>query len=134
MDNFPQDIYARNLLSRRGCPLWTPEPSVELPISYRPEGLRIGDVGAIVPEDGSFDVFFNITLPREHPLHTPDGIPDNFVRVDLRWEDYRITPDAESHGRVISSSGVECETRCISPFDLNGTTHKCVLLLVICSL
>lgn len=75
MDNFPQDIYARNLLSHRGCPLWTPEPNIELPESYRREGLRIGDVGVVVPEEGSFDVFFNITLPREHPLHAPDGVP-----------------------------------------------------------
>lgn len=124
MDNFPQDIYARNLLSHRGCPLWTPEPNIELPESYRREGLRIGDVGVVVPEEGSFDVFFNITLPRVHPLHAPDGVPDNFTQVDLRREDYRIVPDAECPGRVISSSGVECMVRCIDPFDLNGTAHR----------
>ena len=67
MADFPPDIYVRNLLSHRGYPLWTPEPNIELPESYQREGLKIGDVGVVVPDEGSFDVFFNITLPRAHP-------------------------------------------------------------------
>ncbi|KAF8546563.1 hypothetical protein OG21DRAFT_1103719 [Imleria badia] len=124
MSNFPQDVYARNLLSHRGYPLWTPEPNIELPEGYQREGLRIGDIGVVVPEDGSFDVFFNITLPREHPLHAPDGVPLNFTQVKLRREDYRIVPDAEYPGRVISSSSVECTVSCVDPFDLNGKSHS----------
>ncbi|KAF8546070.1 hypothetical protein OG21DRAFT_1518358 [Imleria badia] len=125
MSNFPpQEIYARNLLSsHRGYPLWTPEPNIELPESYQQEGLKIGDVGVVVPEDGSFDVFFNITLPREHPLHAPDGVPCNFTQVKLRREDYKIVPDAVDPGRVFSSSGVECTVSCVDPFDLNGKSR-----------
>ncbi|KAF8414979.1 hypothetical protein L210DRAFT_2779864, partial [Boletus edulis BED1] len=78
MSDFPSNVYACNLLSHRGYPLWTPEPNIELPDSYQREGLKIGDVGVVVPDDGSFDVFFNMTLPREHPLHAPDGVPSNF--------------------------------------------------------
>ena len=127
MSNFPPDIYARNLLSHRGYPLWTPEPNIELLESYQREGLKIGDVGVVVPEDGSFDVFFNITLPREHPLHAPDGVPDNFTQVELRREDFRIAPDAECPGRVISSSSADCTVSCIDPFDLNGEARRCVV-------
>jgi hypothetical protein len=75
----PQDVYARHLVSRRGYPLWTPEPSMDLPDSYVREGLKIGDVGVVVPEDGSFDVFFNVCLPPEHSLHRETGVPDNFT-------------------------------------------------------
>ncbi|KAF8557078.1 hypothetical protein OG21DRAFT_400889 [Imleria badia] len=116
MSNFPQDVYARNLLSHRGYPLWTPEPNIELPESYQQEGLKIGD--------GSFDVFFNITLPREHPLHAPDGVPDNFTQVKLRRADYRIVPDAECPGRVISSSSVQCTVSCVDQFDLEGRSRS----------
>ncbi|KAF8134884.1 hypothetical protein EV363DRAFT_1160035 [Boletus edulis] len=120
MSDFPSNVYACNLLSHRGYPLWTPEPNIELPDSYQREGLKIGDVGVVVPDDGSFDVFFNMTLPREHPLHAPDGVPSNFSQVELRREDYRIVPDAECPGRVISSSSVDCTISCVDPFDLNG--------------
>ena len=129
MSNFPQDVYARNLISHRGYPLWTPEPNIELPESYQREGLKIGDVGVVVPEDGSFDVFFNITLPREHPLHAPDGVPDNFTQVNLRREDYRVVPDAECPGRVISSSSVQCTVSCVDPFDLEGSSRRCDISL-----
>lgn len=128
MTSSPQDVYARNLLSHRGYPLWTPEPNIELPDIYRQEGLRIGDVGVVVPEEGSFDVFFNITLPREHPLHAADGVPNNFTYVKLRREDCRIVPDAESPGHVISSSAVGCTVSCIDPFHLDGMARRCVII------
>ncbi|KAN0075500.1 hypothetical protein V8E55_011523, partial [Tylopilus felleus] len=88
----PQDVYARNLLSHHGYPLRTPEPSIKLPDCYRREGLKIGDVSVVVPEDGSFDVYFNLTLPREHPLHAAHGVPDNFT---LQRRNYRVLPNAE---------------------------------------
>ena len=127
MADFPPDIYARNLLSHRGYPLWTPEPNIELPESYQREGLKIGDVGVVVPDEGSFDVFFNITLPRAHPLHAPDGVPDNFTQVELRREDYRIAPDAECPGRVVSSSSVDYTVTSCIDFDPNSEIHRCVI-------
>lgn len=130
MSNFPQDVYARNLLSHRGYPLWTPEPNIELPECYQREGLKIGDVG-VVDEDGSFDVFFNITLPREHPLHAPDGVPDNFTQVKLRREDYKIVHVAECPGRVITSSNVDRSISSIDPFDLNGKVRRWVVFSIV---
>ena len=127
----PQDTYARNLLSHRGYPLWNPEPSRELPDSYTREGLKIGDVGTVVPDDGSFDVFFNMTLPREHPLHAPDGVPDNFTQVPLRSEDCRIVREMETPGRVISSASVDCAVSCTDPFHLNGKARRCVVFSII---
>ncbi|KAF8549329.1 hypothetical protein OG21DRAFT_1556148, partial [Imleria badia] len=103
MSRSPQDVYARYLLSSRGYPLWIPEPSHQLLLS-RPDGLRIGDVGVVVPEDGGFEVFFNICLPREHPFHRATGVPDNFKHVEVRDEDIRIIPKLENPGCIISTS------------------------------
>ncbi|KAH0832922.1 hypothetical protein J3R83DRAFT_11889 [Lanmaoa asiatica] len=105
MPDSPQDIYVRHLLSHRGYPLWMPEPSRRLPQDYLREGLRIGDVGVVVPENGSFDVFFNICLPPEHPLHRR-GVPDNFNPISLDSEDIDVFPSAEHPGRVIASPSV----------------------------
>ncbi|KAF8836670.1 hypothetical protein BDN67DRAFT_973854 [Paxillus ammoniavirescens] len=104
----PQDVYAR-LMTRvdpsRGYPLWFPEPESRLPEDYRNDGLRIGDVG-IVAEDGSFDVFFNICLPADHPLHQPHGVPKNFHQVFLSDRDLRQFPSADGVGRVVSTRSI----------------------------
>lgn len=105
MSRSPQDIYARHLLSRRGYPLWTPEPSRQL-LAYRRDGLKIGDVGVVIPEDGCFDVFFNICLPQDHPFHRATGVPDNFKPIQLSHMDIR-TIDAENPGRIIANSSVK---------------------------
>ncbi|KIJ18162.1 hypothetical protein PAXINDRAFT_71773, partial [Paxillus involutus ATCC 200175] len=89
----------------RGYPLWFPEPESRLPEDYRNDGLRIGDVG-IVAEDGSFDVFFNICLPADHPLHQPHGVPQNFHQVVLSDRDLRQFPSADSAGRVVSTRSI----------------------------
>lgn len=99
----PQDVYGRHLVSGRGYPLWTPEPNMNLPDSYVREGLKIGDVGVVVPEDGSFDVFFNLCLPPTHSLHRESGVPENFTPVLLGGRDIAKFPEAESAGRIISS-------------------------------
>ncbi|KAH0828743.1 hypothetical protein J3R83DRAFT_3166, partial [Lanmaoa asiatica] len=46
--------------------------------NHQREGLEIGDLAVFVLEEGSFDVFFNLTLSQEHLLHAPDGVPDFF--------------------------------------------------------
>ena len=79
---------------------------MSLPDSYRLEGLKIGDVGVVVPEDGSFDVFFNVTLPPTHILHQETGVPDNFTPIPLSRRDITVFPEAEGAGRVISTSSV----------------------------
>ena len=102
----PQDVYARHLLSPRGYPLWTPEPSNQL-LVYRRDGLRIGDVGVVIPEDGYFDVFFNICLPQDHPFHRATGVPDNFRPIELSDMDIRTVVNAENPGRIIANSSVK---------------------------
>ena len=106
MPRSPQDVYARHLLSPRGYPLWTPEPSNEL-LAYRRDGLRIGDVDVVIPEDGCFDVFFNLCLPPEHPFHQATGVPDNFKPIQLSDVDVRTVVNAENRGRIISNSSVK---------------------------
>lgn len=85
--------------------MWTPEPSSQL-LSYRPEGLRIGDVGVVVPENGNFDVFFNLCLPKDHRFHQVTGVPDDFNPIALGDDDIVTTPNVESAGRVLASSSV----------------------------
>ncbi|KAH0829065.1 hypothetical protein J3R83DRAFT_2522 [Lanmaoa asiatica] len=102
----PQDVYGRHLVSGRGYPLWTPEPNMNLPDVYVREGLKIGDVGVVVPEDGSFDVFFNVCLPPTHSLHRETGVPNNFTPIQLSSRDITKYPEAESAGRIISTSSV----------------------------
>lgn len=110
MTDPPPQLYAKHLLPfGYGYPVWTPEPSHELLLRRR-DGLRIGDVGVIDLENGSFDVFFNICLPRDHPLHRATGVPDNFVPIELDEWDIASFPHAEYPGRVISTSSVTAST------------------------
>ena len=139
MPKSPQDIYARHLLSPRGYPLWTPEPSHQF-LAYRRDGLRIGDVGVVIPEDGCFDVFFNICLPQDHPFHQATGVPDNFKHIELNDIDIRTVSNAEYPGRIISTSSVktvrtiersgDTSLRCVvrSP---RKRRHRFILLLTI---
>jgi len=49
------EIYTRLLLPKgHGCPIWCPEPDENLPPEYRENGVRIGDVGRVMP-DGGFE-------------------------------------------------------------------------------
>lgn len=79
---------------------------MSLPDVYVREGLKIGDVGVVVPGDGSFDVFFNLCLPPTHSLHREYGVPDNFIPILLSGRDIGKFPEAESAGRIISNSSV----------------------------
>ena len=79
---------------------------MNLPDTYVQHGLKIGDVGVVVPEDGSFDVFFNVCLPSEHSLHRQTGVPNNFTHIELGERDISKFPEAESAGRIISTSSV----------------------------
>ena len=135
----PQDVYARHLVSDRGYPLWTPEPNMNLPDTYVQQGLKIGDVGVVTPEDGSFDVFFNVRLPATHSLHRETGVPNNFTPILLSERDIAKFPEAESAGRIISTSSMarvrgtnapdEDPERCgvISP---RGTSCDLVVLML----
>ncbi|KAF8558116.1 hypothetical protein OG21DRAFT_1504475 [Imleria badia] len=102
------------------CGLQSPISNSQKAINER--GSRSETSALSFQRMAAFDVFFNITLPREHALHAPDGVPDNFTQVELKREDCRIVLDAECP-RVITSSSVDC-TVSIDPFDLNGTAHS----------
>ncbi|KAF8157608.1 hypothetical protein K438DRAFT_1528975, partial [Mycena galopus ATCC 62051] len=63
------EIFSNQMLrQKRGFPLYAPEPQETLPTEYQECGVQIGDVGTITPE-GSFDFFFNIFLPADHPIN-----------------------------------------------------------------
>ncbi|KAJ7934596.1 hypothetical protein B0H13DRAFT_1591560 [Mycena leptocephala] len=74
----PIQTYTHQLLRRkRGFPLYNTSPQQNLPDEYRKTGVSIGDVGAVTP-DGTFDFFFNIFLPCNHPINA-GRVPDDFV-------------------------------------------------------
>ena len=104
----PQAVYA-TLLTRaepeRGYPLWSPEPNHRLPPEYRVVGLQIGDVG-VVTEHGGFDVFFNICLPVDHPLHSTYGVPRGFKQISLLDRDMESLIPDDHHGRVVAAQSI----------------------------
>ncbi|KAG6332439.1 hypothetical protein ID866_6645 [Astraeus odoratus] len=112
----PQDVYAR-LLTRtepkRGYPLWFPESNSLLPSEYRNHGVQIGDVG-VVTEHGSFDVFFNICLPEDHPLHHPYGVPDGFKQIKLSSRDVESLVPADHRGRVVATKSISQRNMAVS--------------------
>ena len=104
----PQDVYAK-LLTRaepgRGYPLWVPEPNHRLPTEYREVGLQVGAVG-VVTEHGSFDIFFNICLPADHPLHSAYGVPDGFKQFSLLDNDMESVIPYDYHGQVVATRSI----------------------------
>jgi len=73
----PYEIYHEELLKqKRGLPLWFPGPSLDLPLTYRRDGVNVGDVG-IIQMDEPFDFLFNLFLPATHPINSK-GVPDSF--------------------------------------------------------
>ncbi|KAF7334970.1 Pleiotropic drug resistance ABC transporter protein [Mycena venus] len=93
-DSFSEsEIFCNQLLrQKRGFPLYVPEPPQTLPTEYQECGVQIGDVGTITPE-GSFDFFFNVFLPADHPINDND-VPENFQPLsgyrpkDLQTQSY----------------------------------------------
>ncbi|KAF8437962.1 hypothetical protein L210DRAFT_2296734 [Boletus edulis BED1] len=65
-----------------GQPLWTPQLKTQLRESYQLEGLKIGDVGVVSSINGSFDVLFNITLPRNEQPY-PKLVGEDFTPIIL---------------------------------------------------
>ncbi|KAJ7108618.1 hypothetical protein C8R44DRAFT_548062, partial [Mycena epipterygia] len=62
-----------------GFPLYFPGPQITLPASYRRTGVSIGDVGRVTPQ-GTFNFFFNIYLPVDHPVNA-NYVPKGFCQL-----------------------------------------------------
>jgi len=61
--------------------MWIPGPNMKLPMEYRRNGIRIGDVGVIYRREG-FSFLFNIFLPADHPVNK-GRVPDDFEHFDF---------------------------------------------------
>ena len=76
-----------------------------LPIPYRAQGVRIGDVG-ILTENGGFDFLFNICVPRDAPIN-PRKLPKNFIPISPPVDPTDIRKFTEfSAGSYLASSSV----------------------------
>ncbi|KAF8139625.1 hypothetical protein EV363DRAFT_1310151 [Boletus edulis] len=107
----PHEVYSRCLPGAYGYPLWTPELKIQLRESYQLEGLKIGDVGIVSVNDGSFDVLFNITLPRNEQPY-PKLVREDFAPVILDPEaDIATQLHAVPAHDVISSASIELVSR-----------------------
>ena len=54
---------------------------MNLPLVYRREGIRIGDIGILYHRTG-FSFLFNIFLPAKHPINV-GRVPDDFEHLDF---------------------------------------------------
>ena len=57
----------------------------------------------MVTARGTFDVFFNICLPENHPLHANYGVPDEF---ELEGQDIESIQPGDHRGRVIATQSI----------------------------
>ncbi|KAJ7211414.1 hypothetical protein GGX14DRAFT_450181, partial [Mycena pura] len=103
------EVYRNQLLrQKRGFPLYVPKPQRNLPAEYQRRGLSIGDVGRVTPE-GSFDFFFNIYLPADHPIHA-NYVPEDFFPL-LRYDSRDASLQDYEPGNYVSSHSVRsCDT------------------------
>ena len=93
-------IYKRHMyLEAHGFPLWIPQPNETLDLSYRRQGVSIGDVGILTP-DGGFDFLFNVCLPAGHP--NPEALPEGFVPLELKPTEIRKFPAHSSRSHLAS--------------------------------
>jgi len=69
--------------------MWIPGPNMNLPIEYRRNGIRIGDVGIVYRSQG-FTFLFNIFLAADHPVNKRrvpnDFKPFEFGQVEMDLE------------------------------------------------
>ncbi|KAJ7029921.1 hypothetical protein C8F04DRAFT_1115463 [Mycena alexandri] len=99
------EIYCSQLRrQKRGRPLYGPAPQTNLSAAFRRRGVAIGDVGRVTPE-GTFDFFFNIFLPSEHPING-NRTPEDFSPLPL-YESVDVSHFDYSPGSHISTVTVE---------------------------
>ncbi|KAJ6562018.1 hypothetical protein B0H19DRAFT_91564 [Mycena capillaripes] len=83
--------------------MYVPGPRQNTPAEYQTRGVAIGDVGRVTPE-GTFDFFFNIYLPSEHPINanTPEGFTpmSQYTPADILHLDY-------DPGNFVSTSAIQ---------------------------
>lgn len=108
------DRFAKGLLAKgHGYPLWTPEPPDDLPVAYKQEGVRVGDVG-VIRSNGSFDFIFNICVPGNHPINR-FGVPNGFEQLDIDhsrevyMNENQFPPGADVSSTSIRKTSLELE-------------------------
>ncbi|KAJ6614151.1 hypothetical protein B0H10DRAFT_1699531, partial [Mycena sp. CBHHK59/15] len=93
-----------------GYPLWDPQPASDLPLEYRKQGVRIGDVGFITP-NGGFYFLFNICVPSTDPINSQNGVPDDFEPLAINeTRSVRRADVMFSKGDTVSTKNVTKRT------------------------
>ncbi|KAF8972493.1 hypothetical protein BDZ97DRAFT_836347 [Flammula alnicola] len=117
-------IYARSLLPLgNGFGLNVALGSESRPKLHMSQGAVIGDVG-IMDSNGSFEFWFNLFLPPDHPNQPTKTMPPNFspLHPPLSKEELLTVPDHFPPGTVIASDGVKISRISSSPLKVEFET------------
>ncbi|KAF8995326.1 hypothetical protein BDQ17DRAFT_1209609, partial [Cyathus striatus] len=98
-----------------------PSTGFNLPLEYRKNGIRIGDVG-IINSSGLFDFLFNVCLAADHPINS-NRVPEGFKPLPL--------PDHQNifNGRVTEGFGIY-RLGVPSDYNFKCTGHEGAILIL----
>ena len=98
MPDLPSNVYREQLSSLvNGVALWDPAPQKKL---Y--EKVSIGDVGYLLPSEGTFMRLFNVILPWDHPSNKKFGKPEPYESLD--WGPFSNTTEHQLQRECCSLS------------------------------
>lgn len=123
------EIYVCHLLpAKRGYPLWRPKPQgARLPITYKQEGVKIGDVGTL-NEFGGFSYLFNIFHPADHPINVGRVPPDFKSLPAEEYLDVEEVPiEFEPGTHVTTKASKISRSNIPGPYLQGQTAAPCVL-------
>ncbi|KAF5375319.1 hypothetical protein D9757_009688 [Collybiopsis confluens] len=101
-------IYSRELLlAKRGYPLWKPKAQgARLPVAYRREGVRIGDIGNL-NDFGGFTYLFNAFHAADHPINIGRVPPDFKPLAIEEYLDVEEVADEFEPGSHVANEAAE---------------------------
>ena len=101
VDKRPHAVYRRLMISHgHGYPFWVPEIDQSLPLPYRQNGMKQGDL-IILNGDGGYSYLFNIEAPAEDPVNS-NRVPLDFEPLHVESPP-RMFPLFHNKGSVVTA-------------------------------
>ncbi|KAF8902759.1 hypothetical protein CPB84DRAFT_1678554 [Gymnopilus junonius] len=123
--NGHEESYCRSLLlAGHGFPMWKPSGNLAMPVEYLTKGVNIGDVG-VIDNDGFFRCYFNVFLPRDHPIHR-GFVPREFQPIEppLCADEVVYKQQYFKPGHIVASKGVVIKRHSENPLDISFTSTE----------